>query len=926
MEKRNFKWLLAAVMLLLGLTAQAQSAVHPKAYYDAITFEWVDANGMTHVDPITVEATNPYQIVELLKTVYCDPRLPGPTYTSYSSNGSRERQVYYGAQDGGWDIATADVTAPYEEGYTLLMVSVNESLSLVKTNNGYKFSNRSQLVNYISSNVKSVQLLTDGMRMGEGERAGTVFNISGTYNRFFMLSKGQSRQKPSSYDGTRYGEEPPFMHMFEQLSPTSGKSGSQITDFYNEMVKGGVYSVVHDCSSVIENEHYFSMAGKNAHESRSLTGLNIFMPDYRLKYWADGNNDGRTMNPNGDYWRAYYAQYNQDYAPLVGIYTINLGAEAVPANEEHVYTVNLDWTSSLNTMAGGMVPQDYTIYIVRTDEDGNEYNEELTVVTNETHYDYTVPQDEHSYTITYVVYGQPNDGEHDMFEAWSNQASVVIPGWNDFLNLAVDHYESDFSNQHNYYRNYLTVDNVDEVSGLTRARVAGGEDSFTLYRYDVANEDVLTPVAVLTLTASATTSNVRYSVAYENQEPLPGYNAAVTTSGNVTVGQNDILNLSNIMFVDQFAASTATNEHPSRYGYVLVQNIAENAKSTNTVEVPVMKTTSAIDGYYTYDQVMNDVTPSLHAGVKNANVRMNLSTSPNVYYYTLSRGSNADPNEVFSTLQRRTNGSYEEMMTLLPQYVGQETNPGTVNRYDSREVIGIYGDWMTYQPVIWTFGDDRVKQDGENSYGSPMWKTGVADLNVSVAGTRSTTVYGEWTDEDGNKCCMFNPILTIEGIVPTDASVEYEPYMYRVWRLCDDVRGYARNATTGVPYNDLTADRSADKLIAEAISGEPIVVLGDEATASLHFGAKANTSIEFRVRFYYKVVGDNSDAPMYYVVEKVVPWTNMPTAVTELNVNNELEKTYYNAQGVKSSQPFDGVNIVVTRYSDGTTKTTKMVK
>jgi hypothetical protein len=38
-----------------------------------------------------------------------------------------------------------------------------------------------------------------------------------------------------------------------------------------------------------------------------------------------------------------------------------------------------------------------------------------------------------------------------------------------------------------------------------------------------------------------------------------------------------------------------------------------------------------------------------------------------------------------------------------------------------------------------------------------------------------------------------------------------------------------------------------------------------------------------------------------------------------------LDVTYYNLTGVKSDKPFDGVNVVVTRYTDGTQRTTKVV-
>ena len=187
---KNFLRLFAAMLMTLGvLSAQAQPAVHPKAYYDAITYQWTDASGATHENAITDVATNPYQIVALLKKVYCDPNIPGPHYSAYETNGSRSRTVDYGAVGGGWNISASDVTTPYEEGYTLLMVSVKEQLSL-RTNDdygSYEFPNADALVTYIGNNIDAVQLLTDGLRIGEGMRTGTVFNISGEFNRLCKL-------------------------------------------------------------------------------------------------------------------------------------------------------------------------------------------------------------------------------------------------------------------------------------------------------------------------------------------------------------------------------------------------------------------------------------------------------------------------------------------------------------------------------------------------------------------------------------------------------------------------------------------------------------------------------------------------------------------------------------------------------------------
>ena len=978
MKIKNILGLMAAALfMLMGVnTAMSQSAVHPKEYYDAISYQWTDANGVSHTNALTDEATDPYQIVALLKKVYCDPNIPGPRYTAFDQNGNREREVYYGAVDGGWNISASDVTPPYEEGYTILMVALNNNITRIGTETEQMtenswfwgpsygtfksnfFTTTNELIDYIRNNVTSVLLLTDGLRVGSGTMSGTTFNISGEFNRFFVLGKGQSRQKDSwvlqqenSYDYPIIaGEYVPFKSMFEQFSPTDGTEGSQITDFYAQMVNGKLYPVVHDCASVIESEHEFSMSGQNGTEYKSLTGMNIFIPDYRLMYWVDdqfyihytnGNTegpysvDGRTMNPykriNGSNFRdpgylaSNYAKYNLEYSPKMGIYTINLEAEAQPTSEEHVYDVNLEWESSLDELSNEAVPQTYILYLVLTDEEGNEVHQEV-IVTNDNSYTYQVPQNEHSYTLTYIVYAKPADGEHDVFVAWSNQASVVIPGWYDFLNLALNHYESDYvpSEELNYYRNFLNVQNEDAVNALTPERVAAGENAFTLYRFVSDNPDVMTPVAQLTMTAGA--NGVTYAIAYENQEPLAGYNVPMTNNGTLAVNNNGALILDNILFVDQFTAITAENSHPNRYGYMLALN--DDSKTTNTVEVPVLKTSSTINGFYTIDEVTNDVDAQLTAGVKNAEVEMTLANNPAIYYYTMERGDNAAPNDAISKLQRRTDGTFMEMNNHLGM-AGNIYEAGLYDLYDNDMLTGSMGDFVSYVPVIWTFGDNRVKQDGENSYGSPILKTGVANVTPAVDGVCTEGETGEWKDENGKTCRIYYPTITAVGELPEEASVTYEPYMFRVWRLCDGVRGYQFNGNK--PVNDPNADRSPVKLIIEEQTDDNMIEIGGEyQTNPLGFGALKDANIQFKVRFYYKKAdlplrgGDNG--PMYYVVEKTIEWNEIPTGIYEVRAANEVSKTYINAQGIESSTPFDGVNIVITRYSDGSTSTAKVIK
>ena len=985
MITKHKSWLFAALFVLTGLfSAQAQNAVHPKAYYDAIKYQWTDASGVSHENAITDLATDPYQIVALLKKVYCDPNLPGPKFTAYKQDGTRERKVYYGAVTGGWNISASEVTEPYEEGYTILMVALNNTITKIGSDtqqlvniiehlffpdeyeyDTFKsnfFTTTNELIDYIRNNVTSVQLLTDGLRMGQGEMAGTVFNISGNYNRFFILSKGQSRQKDSyvtdrEKQSSTYpviaGEYVPFKSMFEQFSPTDGSKNSEITDFYAKMVGGQLYPVLHDCSSVIENEHEFSMSGKAGTEYKSLTGLNIFIPDYRLKYWEDheyyvrydnGSTygpydvDGRTMNPymrldstqfvSPGWLCAHYAQYNQEHAPKMGIYTVDLAGKAVEAAEPETYNVVLNWESSLDAMAGHPVPQNYILYLVTTDEDGNEVNEQL-IITDQTSYTYSVPQDDHSYILTYVVFARPSDGEHDMFVAWSNTADVVIPGTEDFLALKLNHFESDFepSMEANFYRNFLSIANLDELNALTPERVNAGENSFVLYRFDAANPEVKTPAATITLTTAG--NGVRYEINYLGQEYRPNYTIPAPSTSGVLSVVDGMISFQGLELVDQFMAEVADNMHPNRYGYMIA--LSDNSKSTNTVEVPVYKADASIEGYYTQQQVIEDTDAKLTAGIKNANVKMNLSANQQVYYYSLYRGDNATPNQEISNLQHNTDGSYTEKSNFFADYYNLPAQPGVVERFDNKEIQGEYGNFMSYAPVVGTFGEDRVNNkpespDDENTYGSPILKTGVAAVDGEVDGTVSmNNTYVNWVDENGDECAIYNPSLTINATMPEYASVDYAPYMYRIWRKCDNIRNYRMSATTHRPVNVENAPRDPFKLIVEQYTSDNQIQVGGNNT--LAFGATLDSRIEgisFLVRLYYKKITRDGEH-MYYVVEKELPWNNVTTGVNEINAAGEVAKTYYNAQGIASDKPYDGVNIVVTKYSDGTSKTTKVV-
>ena len=541
------------------------------------------------------------------------------------------------------------VIPPYEDGYTVLLVAMKDSISdatQLETEiwpaNSTHFEQKSQLISYFDRNIEYVRLLTDGMRIGEGLNTGTVFNCDGRLNRFFFLGKGQARKKAqrildfiaqggnitfsrftannTSYQTVNYqdwfGEDVPFEEMFEQFSPTNPELSvaSQTTDLFDKLKEGNVYNVKHDCGSVIQAKHEFSLSGRQGQEHYPFSGLNFFVPDYRLLYFPDtytydGTSytiDGRDNIPverantgytqpddshgtnfsgiydlDNDYywptwrsaWSCYYANYNQTYAPRIGIYRITLDAEATQVgtthNENnHNYNVTLTWVSSLDQMSGSIVPQTYTMYIIDEngnriklepvgvkffDINGNELDENNQNPFHVTQAVYAVPQREHSYTIEYIVHGV-SDGS-TAFEAWSNRDDVIIPGWNDFVGLILDHHESDFvidqyDSRDNWYRNFLALVNEDIVNGLTVSKVTGAEGNdemnvFGLYRflYNDANEPIMPGTKVATITFDKDNANdeeVPFTVAYTNQQ-IENYTLKYK-EGNQTVTVNNAYN------------------------------------------------------------------------------------------------------------------------------------------------------------------------------------------------------------------------------------------------------------------------------------------------------------------------------------------------------------------------------------------------
>lgn len=457
-----------------------------------------------------------------------------------------------------------------------------------------------------------------------------------------------------------------------------------------------------------------------------------------------------------------------------------------------------------------------------------------------------------------------------------------------------------------------------------------------------------------------------------------------------TYEANQVINWgTHIMFVDRFSESTATDSHPSRYDYQMKEDKTVEPQSTNTVFVPVLKTGSVINGYYTKEDVETDKNHHhMELNLMNADFQMNLERNGDIYYYTMERSVNDKDDDAYIELtrpQHNIDDSYTEMGSYFTEEPMNFAS-GIKHRLDTVNAKYYYGEYangntfMTYAPIVWSFGNlennKRVNFDNDkkhNSYGSSIWQTGVGKVVINANQSeiqRQQGGWNTWTYQDNGvtkNACTYRAQISAHGYLPqdgnSDVNVEYEPYLFRIWVHSDSLRNYSKNPTTGRledngAYGDTImwlADVPCE--LIDEVNGiyNQDLNYGDVGQQTsydnqLIFGAGAMDKPEILVRFYYRtkvkdiIVPENPTDPTdepttlreptrevdqygrYYAVEDGYS-DNPSTGVDEYRyVGEVVEQMYYNVQGMQSETPFSGINIVVTRYSDGTTTTTKVVR
>ena len=309
---------------------------------------------------------------------------------------------------------------------------------------------------------------------------------------------------------------------------------------------------------------------------------------------------------------------------------------------------------------------------------------------------------------------------------------------------------------------------------------------------------------------------------------------------------------------------------------------------------------------------------------------------------------------------------------------------------DTDTILGEYNQYLVYVPVVWTMGFDRVLYETDhihNSYGAPKWKTGVGDVMLNTVDVElQDSPSATWND--GKDINMYIMTLDATGYMPTVNTMPYEPYMFRVF--VESKNGKLRNwkwvpeDTVNLPHTGSHFEAAPgtttgpicvwSEYVKDSVNvtfnGNEIYFVKDKVEqydttghwtapglANILFAAEANMEttgegdneriidddLKIFVRFYYIVKGSadghtpvvhgqrprdgEGDAPAGYGSESPGTPPSPSTGVKEVQYYGDVvSTTYYNVQGMMSDKPFDGINIVVVRYSNGTTRAFKVVR
>ena len=1003
----------------------------PPSTYDNYSYTWTDDNGDEHTSAYSEIATDPNQMIALLKAIYTDKNMPGNYYRGYKADGTvdTDHPVAYPAigqitvdknynteflDAYGWGM-NHDETAyptqekvvsttanehrfyymnpneykPNQEGLTLLLVEMNDGVgaSTITT----KPTDYASLKNIYSKMFKSVRVIPNSKRVSKNGVEGTLFKVDcDKMNRFFFLAKGRLRfydeheqtgglgasayaraTKKLSGSGagnvsTTYVDREnsiatvnPFNAMYEQFSPVSLSSSEESSDVYQLLINMESYDVEHDCeaipwastsgSSGTVSGHEFNMYGKTSisADCQDVRDLMFFVPDKRMMYYS-----GRDKGAN-DMFVNYYKQN----APNMAMYVIHQNEITGERNgEAESYTLHLSWDSNLTDFVPGENGQ-YTIYLVNAD---GTYTPVATgIPSSQTTYDLTVNMGQHGQQVTYVIQGQ--DNTRFLSLQYSNEESFIIPGLDStekFQMIANADYYSRYNpaDEHNYYANGMQVMAYPDVNASDYAG-----KTFNFYR-KAANETEWTLVATAAVNNQGTGATV--SMVETTQRLQSDYKFGYKQNpATIAMTADAKANKKFDVIYDNFKADVSANDHATSYSYKM--ETADGAYHSNELTIKVFKTAMSnitgsfdwayVDGddvrhvadkgtQFDVDVQLSSKTEILRYGTYRWDSSFGTETNP---YAVLNLNSSADDEEDISPAGQASNqGEYYSVYMNGDSYKGDDVyvaqgETGKATFVDNVPETAV--DEYTYVPVIETF----TGRSDYNTYGAPMQETATGELDITV-GEKKQSGDITWT-ADGKTYTYYNVCLNVNELqIPQG----YEVAMLRAWRQIDESylgeqkgKGYENRAVLDA-NGDFLFLKDAENGFGDII-GDEILVNQEGQYGNIFSGTFGAVKLEngqtipmkFTVRVYFTKSESTSNAPRlkaegeskkYYITEIELNdelTSDIPTSIFGVVTGKVVAGVkYYNVAGVESDRPFQGVNIEVTRYTDGSKSTRKILK
>lgn len=371
------------------------------------------------------------------------------------------------------------------------------------------------------------------------------------------------------------------------------------------------------------------------------------------------------------------------------------------------------------------------------------------------------------------------------------------------------------------------------------------------------------------------------------------------------------------------------------------------------VDVPVYKTDIEILSPYTMAELEADTSHDLPANVTNSDVNIKVtSNSSAITRYDVYHNvgvKESQENWATGDLNRAVSyasADYDSYVYLphakdedLTSWVQQPSVPMSQSEMwiHLNDYVTVQGNATWYVPVVVANG---VQSTG-NTYGAPIRSSQVSTMTATVNYDQSDIMTDPAT---GLQYYYMAAEVAMHCVVPPvddDADYHYELVLARAWRQWTPyVVGQGALPATETYMGQKEIDGAQTDVIIgckDFQRDESGRWSYDEPT----FCALAGTTPMFVSRFYYQRVPNNASAGAPRRAggggggggggagapgDGPNPPGNA-TGLGNFTVDKQIVSvTYVNPLGMTSTSPFDGMNIIVTRYDDGSVQTTKVLK